>query len=443
MKISIKKFLVLSILLITLLLNNFNIVYAETTSEPEITSRSAILIDNKTGQVLYNKDADEKMFPASTTKILTAIIVLENCSLDETVTASYNAISNIPEGYVTAEIQGEEQFTVEQLLEMLLVLSANDSANVLAEYVGGSIDSFVSMMNTKANEFGLTNSHFTNPYGLQDENHYSTAHDLAIIMQHCLENEDFRRIAGSVSCSIPATNKSGVRSYTSTNHLILPDNPDYYSYVTVGKTGFTTEAGHCLVSCAYKNDLELICVILGGSVVNGVSTRFSESKALYEYGFNNFSLKNIANPGDVITEIEVSNGSPDTKSLDLAFTDNIYALVNNSDLNTNYTPNIQLNPNISAPITQGDVLGKVVYTIDGIQYESDIIATHNVETSQLLQFVLNIGGIIIVLLIIFEIFFSTKKKRRNRKGSYCFLFKKIRTYNNNLYAPIFYFTNIL
>lgn len=412
MKINIKRIFILSILLVTLLLNNFNIVYAETTDEPEVTSRSAILIDNKTGKILYDKNADEKMFPASTTKILTAIIVLENCDLNETVTASYDAVSNIPEGYVTAEIQGEEQFTVEQLLEILLVLSANDSANVLAEYVGGSIDSFVSMMNTKANELGLTNSHFTNPYGLQDENHYSTAQDLAIIMQHCLENEDFRKIAGSVSCSIPATNKSAIRSYTSTNQLILPDNPNYYSFVTVGKTGFTTEAGHCLVSCAYKNDLELICVILGGSIVDGVSTRFPETKALYEYGFNNFSLKNIANPGDIITEIEVSNGSPDTKSLDLAFTDSIYALVKNSDLNTNYTPEIQLNSTISAPITQGDVLGKVVYTIDGIKYTSDITATHNVETSQLLQFVLNIGGMIIALLIVFEIFFSTKKKIR-------------------------------
>ena len=411
----IKKFFIISILLITLLLNNFNIVYAETSESPEISSRSAILIDNKTGQVLYDKNANEKMFPASITKILTALIVLENCNLDETVTASYNAISNIPEGYVIAEIQGEEQLTVEQLLEMLLIISANDSANVLAEYVGGSIDSFVSMMNTKANELGLTNSHFTNPYGLQDENHYSTAHDLAIIMQHCLENEDFRRIAGSVSCSIPATNKSDVRSYTSSNQLILPDNPNYYSYVTVGKTGFTTEAGHCLISCAYKNDLELICVVLGGSIVNGVSTRFPESKALYEYGFNNFSLKNIANPGDVITEIEVSNGSPDTKSLNLAFSDSIYALVNNSDINTNYTPEIHLNTDILAPIAQGDVLGKVVYNINGIQYESDITATHNVETSQLLQFVLNIGGIIIALLIVFEIFFSTKKKRNVRK----------------------------
>ena len=414
MKIHVKKFFILSFLIITVLFTNLNIVYAtdNDTDAPEIASGAAILIDNETNRVLYDKNANERMFPASTTKIMTAILVLENCDLDETVTASYDALMSIPEGYVTAEIQGEEQFTVEQLLEMLLVHSANDAANVLAEYVGGSIKSFISMMNTKVNELGLTNTHFTNPYGLQEDNHYTTAYDLAKIMQYCIQNDDFRRIAGSVSCSIPATNKSGVRSYTSTNQLILPDSPNYYSYVTVGKTGFTTEAGRCLVSCAYRNDIELTCVILGGTFSDdGISSRFTDSISLYEYGFNHFSLKNIANPGDIITSIEISNATPGSKSLDLAFVDSIHALVNDADLETNYIPEIQLNSNISAPIAEGDVLGKAIYTIDGISYEADIAATHNVENSQLLQFVLQIGGIFIALLITFEIFFSNRRKK--------------------------------
>ena len=410
MKLHVKKIFLLSFFILALLFSNLNIVYAADTNAPELVSRAAILMDNKTNKILYDKNSNERMFPASTTKILTAILVLENCDLNEIVTASYDAVMSIPEGYVTANIDGDEQLTVEQLLQLLLVHSANDAANVLAEYVGGSIESFVSMMNTKVNELGLTNTHFTNAYGLQDDNHYTTAYDLSVIMQYCLKNDNFRRIAGSASCSIPATNKSDVRSYTSTNQLLVPSNPNYYSYVTVGKTGFTTEAGECLVSCAYKNDLELICVVLGGTVVDGVSTRFSESKTLYEYGFNNFSLKNIANPGDIITQIEVPNATSDTKSLELAFTDSIYALVNTSDLETNYTPEIQLHSDISAPITQGDVLGSVVYTIDGIQYTSDIVATHNVEASQLLQFVLQIGGLFIVLLITFQIFFSNRKK---------------------------------
>ena len=411
MKVDVKKYILLSFVIIAILFTNLPISYADDSTEPQISSAAAILIDNKTNRILYDKNASERMFPASTTKILTAILVLENCDLNETVTASYDAISSIPEGYTSAEIQGEEQLTVEQLLEMLLVISANDAANVLAEYVGGSIESFVSMMNTKVNELGLTDTHFTNPYGLQEDNHYTTAYDLAKIMQYCMKNDDFRRIAGSVSCSIPATNKSDVRSYTSTNDLILPNSPNYYRYVTVGKTGFTTEAGRCLVTSAYRNDIELTCVILGGTLVNGVSSRFPDSITLYEYGFNQFTLKNIANPGDVITQIEVSNGTPDTKTLDLAFADSIDALVSTADINTNYTPEIQLNDNISAPIAQGDVLGKAIYTIDGIQYEADIVATHNVETSQLLQFVLQIGGLMIALWITFEIFFSNKRKK--------------------------------
>lgn len=416
MKLHVKKFFILSFLIITVLFTNLNIVYAadNDADAPEISSGTAVLIDNKTNRVLYDKNANERMFPASTTKIMTAILVLENCDLDETVTASYDALMSIPEGYVTAEIQGEEQFTVEQLLEMLLVHSANDAANVLAEYVGGSIESFISMMNTKVNELGLTNTHFTNPYGLQEDNHYTTAYDLAEIMQYCIQNDDFRRIAGSVSCSIPATNKSGVRSYTSTNQLILPDSPNYYSYVTVGKTGFTTEAGRCLVSCAYRNDIELTCVILGGTLSpDGISSRFTDSITLYEYGFNHFSLKNIANPGDIITAIEVPNATPSTKSLDLAFVDSIYALVNNSDLDTNYIPEIYLNSDISAPIAEGDVLGKAIYTIDGISYEADIVATHTVENSQLLQFILQIGGLFIAFLITFVIFFSNRKKKKD------------------------------
>ena len=414
MKIRVKKIFILCFLIITVLFTNLNIVYAtdNDANAPEITSGTAILIDNKTNRVLYDKNANERMFPASTTKIMTAILVLENCDLDETVNSSYDALMNIPEGYVTAEIQGEEQFTVEQLLEMLLVHSANDAANVLAEYVGGSIESFISMMNTKVNELGLSNTHFTNPYALQEDNHYTTAYDLAKIMQYCIQNDDFRRIAGSVSCSIPATNKSGVRSYTSTNQLILPDSPNYYSYVTVGKTGFTTEAGRCLVSCAYRNDIELTCVILGGTLSDdGISSRFTDSISLYEYGFNQYSLKNIANPGDIIAEIEISNATLDTKSLNLAFADRIDALVKSSDLETNYTPEIHLLENISAPITQGDVLGKAVYTIDGIEYTADIVATHNVEVSQLLQFVLQVGGLLLALFITFKIFFSSQKKK--------------------------------
>lgn len=409
MKLNIRNFIFLFFLVITLSFSNFSYIYASD-DEPNLNSKAAFLIDNKTNKVLYSKNPDEKMFPASTTKIVTAILVLENCKLNDIVTATAEGLASIPEGYVTANISVDEQLTVEQLLELLLIHSANDAANVLAIHVGGTIANFVNMMNNKVYELNLSNTHFTNTYGLQDNNHYTTAHDLATIMQYCLKNSDFRRIAGSSSCSISETNKSGSRFFSSTNELLVPTSSYYYKYVTSGKTGFTTEAGECLVSSAYNNNLELICVVLGGSVVDNVSTRFSESKILYEYGFNNFSFKNIANPGDLITQINVANGSYSTANLDLAFTDSINVLVNNNDLNTSYIPTINLNTNISAPISQGDILGTVTYNIDGINYSSNLIATHNVEKSKLLEFICIIIMSFVILLIILIIFFPKKSK---------------------------------
>ena len=409
MKLNIRNFIFLFFLVITLSFSNFSYIYASD-DEPNLNSKAAFLIDNKTNKVLYSKNPDEKMFPASTTKIVTAILVLENCKLNDIVTATAEGLASIPEGYVTANISVDEQLTVEQLLELLLIHSANDAANVLAIHVGGTIANFVNMMNNKVYELNLSNTHFTNTYGLQDNNHYTTAHDLATIMQYCLQNSDFRRIAGSSSCSISETNKSGSRFFSSTNELLVPTSSYYYKYVTSGKTGFTTEAGECLVSSAYNNNLELICVVLGGSVVDNVSTRFSESKILYEYGFNNFSFKNIANPGDLITQINAANGSYSTANLDLAFTDSINVLVNNNDLNTSYIPTINLNTNISAPISQGDILGTVTYNIDGINYSSNLIATHNVEKSKLLEFICIIIMSFVILLIILIIFFPKKSK---------------------------------
>ena len=159
-----KKLYIPIITTILILLFNISIVFADSTTPPAISSEAAFLIDNNTNLVLYNKNENQKMYPASTTKIMTAILSLENCKLDDVVTVSYDAAMSIPQGYSTAYLQVGEQLTVEQLLELLLVHSANDAANVLAEHVGGSIDSFVSMMNTKVDELDLTDTHFTNAY---------------------------------------------------------------------------------------------------------------------------------------------------------------------------------------------------------------------------------------------------------------------------------------
>ena len=399
----VKKILLI-LILIFFIIGGVNFSFAdEQNNVPSINAASAILIDNRTNKVLYSKNEDTKMFPASTTKIMTAIITLENCSLDEQATASFDAV-NIPEGYATADIKIGETFTVEQLLEMLLVHSANDAANVLAEHVGGSLESFVSIMNTKANELGLTNTHFTNAYGLQDDNHYTTARDLATIMKYCLQNEDFRRICGLASCAIPATNMSEPRTYASTNQLVIAGNNNYYPYVTTGKTGFTSDAKHCLVSSAYNNDLELICVVLGSE------DHFGDTRTIYNYAYSTYSIKDIVKENDTVTTISVKNASYNTKNLDLVVSEDIPALVSNSvDINS-IEPQISLKENIEAPIEKGTILGRVTYSVEGVNYTTDLIAFFNVEKTRLPIYIF-MGIIILVILLIVLITIIIRNKR--------------------------------
>lgn len=398
----IKKIFTILIAFTIILFTNY---YSLANNTIELNASSALLIDNRTNKILYNKDENKRLFPASTTKIVTAILVLENHSLNEEVTASYDAVMTIPSGYSTANIQIGEVLTVEQLLELLLVHSANDSANVLAEYAGGSIDSFVSMMNTKVNELGLTDTHFTNPYGLQEDNHYTTAHDLAIIMQYCLKNETFRKIAGQASCAIPATNKSEPRKYSSTNELLIAGNRNYYPYLTSGKTGYTSKAGGCLVSVAYNNNLELISVILNSN------DRFGDTKKLFNYGYSNFSLKNIVNEDDIITSTNVKNAKKNSQNLDLKVTENVPVLANNNDNLENIKPKIEINNNIEAPIEEGQNLGKVSYTVNGVTYSTNLVASQNVEKSEVLTYLFYSFGIIILILLTYRIFASNKHKK--------------------------------
>lgn len=398
------KFILLFIILLIFIPLNF-VFSADESDEIDITAGSYILIDNKTNKVLCKKDENKKMYPASTTKIVTAIMVLENCNLDDTVTASYDAVMSIPEGYSSANIQIGEQLTVEQLLELLLVHSANDAANILAEHVGGSVESFVTMLNTRLNELGISNTHFTNAFGMHDENHYTTASDLAKIMKYCLKNETFRKIAGKASCAIPATNKYGPRSYSSTNELLNSNSSNYYKYLIAGKTGYTSQAKECLVSTAYKDNLELIGVVLYSN------SRFSDSRKLYEYGYSNYSIKNIVNENDLITSVKVSNATKQTEDLNLLSSETIEALVNNNST-SEIKPEITLNENISAPIEEGTPLGKVTYNIEGVSYTTNIIAEHSVEKSYFYLYI-SIGcGIIILIFVIYKL--SRKKKKRTR-----------------------------
>ncbi len=412
---NIKKLIILFCLMI-FSLSNLSFIFAAN-NEPDLTAKSAILIDIKTGRILYHKNESERMYPASTTKILTAILTLENCNLEDVVTINHDISSTIPYGYTVVELQIGEQFTIEQLLEMLLVHSANDVASLLAEYVGGSIEGFAQMMNQKVKDLGLSDTHFTNPSGIHDDNHYTTASDLASIMEYCIKNKEFVRLASMPYCSISATNKYIARSYESTDRLVVPsDSKNYYPYLVCGKTGYTDPAGECLVSYSKKDDLELICVVLGGETINNIPTRYSETKALYEYGYNNFSFKTIINANDFVEQIKVKNGSLDTQDLNLLAKTQVNILLNDSESKDNVQSIINLKDNISAPINQGDILGTVSYKIDEKEYKTELIASHAVESSNLFYYMIEIFIGIVLILIVYLILSNKKiKKRKKRK----------------------------
>ena len=297
-----KKVLLLFTLFILIFCFGLNtIIYAENT-DLEIYAPSAILMDLNTGKILYEKNAHEKMYPASITKVLTAIVVMEKCSLEEICTVSYDAVMNVDFGYVSANLQIGEELTVEQLLNLLMVSSSNDAANVLAEHVSGSLQDFAVLLNEKAKEIGCKNTHYTNPSGAHDENHYSTAYDLALIGRYAMQIPKFQELTKKTYYQLSSTNKysNDDRIYTTTNELLVSNNNDrsdnyYYKYATGIKTGFTTPAGNCLMASSNKNDFSFISVVLKcGQTKEGLSARYIDTKNLFDYGYNNYSLKQIA-----------------------------------------------------------------------------------------------------------------------------------------------------
>ena len=282
-----KKFLVTLFFLFSIVFINHTVL----ADEPNIYSQSAILIDAKNGHVLYEKNANMPMYPASTTKVLTAIIALESCSLDEKVTASHDAITSIKSGYTNAKIQVGEQLTMEDLLYALLLKSANEAANVIGEYIGGTIENFANIMNAKAIELGCTSTHFVNANGIHDDNHYTTASDLAIITRYCMQNDIFRHMVSTLTYTLPATEQypTADRVLTNSNSLMIPGHQYYYPYVIGGKTGFTTQAKNCLITISNKAGLELISVVLHAeSTDDGRSARYLDTISLLEYGNNNY-----------------------------------------------------------------------------------------------------------------------------------------------------------
>lgn len=250
-------------------------------SQPEIQSEGAALIDASTGSVLFAKNGDSRFYPASITKLMTALLVAENCSLDDTVTFSASATTGLESGAVSINMTEGDTLTVRQCLYALLLKSANEVGNALAEHVAGSNAKFAEMMNARAAALGCTGTHFTNPHGLNDTDHYTTPQDMALIARAAFANDVVKTVASTRTYSLPATKKNPSGLTVTMGHKMLnPGDSRYYPGIIGGKTGYTSKAGNTLVTAAEKDGVRLIAVVMKSK-----STHYTDTKALLDYGF--------------------------------------------------------------------------------------------------------------------------------------------------------------
>lgn len=332
---------------------------------PEVNAISAVLIDADTGRVLWGKNEDKPMAMASTTKIMTAIIALENGNLKDIVSVGKNPPLAPP---VKMHLQKGEELTLEQLMYALLMQSSNDAAVAIAEHVGGSVEGFCNMMNEKAKELGCKDTFFETPNGLDKGNHHSTAEDMALIGAYAIKNKDFIRISNTRSISF----KSNKKSYSITNKNRLLDS--YEGAVGI-KTGFTGKAGHCFVGAARRGDVTLVSVVLAsGWGSAGKSRKWSDTREILNYGFENYKKYSIM--GEDIT-IDVDKAEKDTATL--KYKNSIELLMNEDEKNTVACKN-DLPDKIVAPVYEGDIIGKSrIFIGDYKAGEIDIVAAENVE----------------------------------------------------------------
>ena len=418
-----KKYRIPALLLSLLLMLNLLALPAAALEEPELQCTNAILVDANYGEVLYAKKADEKAYPASITKVMTALLVLEamdsgKLKKDQQITAGPTTLQDMSGNYSTANLEPGDVLTVEQLLYCLLLPSANEAGNILAVAVDGSIEAFVEHMNTRAAELGCKGTHFVNPHGLHDPDHYTTAYDISLYMTEALKHELFRTIIHTATYVLPATAHMGEQTFYNTNALI--SNFHYSGYVydkcIGGKTGTTDEAGRCLVAAAESGDTLLISVILGSGVVdpNGAKRQgqFTESTKLLKWGFDNFRRVTISQGNDPVDKVAVTLSRQADEVMVKPEGEVVRTLPKDLDPSLIETT-IHLNSDtVEAPVEEGQVLGTMTLSYEGTDYGSlDLVAVTSVERSELLykkaqvmaffqNFGVRVAAVIILILVV-------------------------------------------
>jgi len=417
----------------------------------EANARAALLVDVGTGETLYGKNIHERNYPASITKVMTALLVLEavdagRLRLDQEVTASESAFENLAADGSTANIKPGETMSVENLLNCLLIVSANEAAHILAEAVGGSVENFVLLMNQRAELLGCADTHFANPSGLHSDRHYTSAWDIYLFTREAMKHDAFMEIVGRKAYTVPETNVSKARELHSTNYLISTWRtgwPGYYYEDARGiKTGSTPEAGNCLVACATRGTRQLVSVVLGAEKVKlddgKTETRsFSETIRLFDHGFDDFKRMNLLDADEFICEVPVELSS-EANYVVAHPAEGLERMVPADLTADELTRTVSLNgESVDAPVAEGDELGTITVSYGGIEYGTvPLLALNDVPASWLLtkqreakEFIARpwvrlaaagVGVLIVGVAILRVAALSRSKRYSRRRGGYSY-----------------------
>lgn len=378
-----KKIRFFSVLLLFSLLLTSVTPAALALDEPSVTAKAVIVMDLSSGEILYEKNADEQRSPASLTKIMTGLLAVEavergDVSMDETVTAGLDCQTGLDSSSSNASIVAGEQMSFRDYYYCAMVVSANEACNVLGSRISGSIGGFVDLMNRRAGELGCSNTHFSDPNGLSNQNHYTTARELSVILREALQHEEFAEAFSMKYYEVPATNVNAARKLKNSNALITSDSiysqyGNYlYQYAVGGKTGYTRLAGYCLASVAEKDGLRLLVVVMGCpgplSEDSNEPENFKDTIRLYNWAFENFAYQQVLSTADIIDKVPVQHADGDGTVILRCATD-VTLLLPNDVPPESRELDIALNDELLvAPIEAGTVLGRAVIRINGKSY---------------------------------------------------------------------------
>ncbi len=438
-----KKYFLLALVLI-LTLTNISAVYAgydtltpvalkaEQTA-PEISAESAILINADSGEILYQKQSHKKQYPASITKLMTVLLALEKGNTEDIMTFSRNAVFSIERNSNHIAIDVDEELSLMDGLHAIMLVSANEVSNGVAEHIGGSMEDFALLMTQRAKELGCKNTNFTNANGLHSEDHYTTAYDMALIAKELLKFDLFKEIATTTYYEIDPTNiQPEMRYLHMQNKMVVPSSNYYYEYCIGGKTGFTDQALNTLVTFAQKDGMNLICVVLKE---NGAANTYKDSIALFDYAFNNYTSVSLFTAEGYETKVKTEAVNPETKepiSVTLKASGNFIATVPKGT-NTSAIQKVYSCPDTVSSAAAGEAIGNIKFIYDDTELgKIDLVAQNSVRAGSgldsgrsfsIIKILLTIAVfavIVFIILIVYvlirrEIMYQRRKRRRRQR----------------------------